>query len=97
MADDDDKIISLDQRRRAEQARQKAEIAAAAARRKKTNGSGQRPAPGFNQPYGRPMRSATPRPPGGMGRGLGRFMAILVYGGLVATIGLALAGWLLKG
>jgi hypothetical protein len=97
MADEDDKIISLDQRRRAEQARQKAEIAAAAARRKKTNGSGAGPGQGFNRPVGQPMRAGAPRPAGGAARGLGRLMALLVYGGLAATIGLALLGWLFKG
>ncbi|MBX7248347.1 MAG: hypothetical protein K1X35_04770 [Caulobacteraceae bacterium] len=91
MAEDDDKIISLDQRRRAEQARQKAEVASAAARRRQANGSG--PAS---------FRGAAPAPrpanaPGGGLRRLGRLMAILVYGGLAISIALALAGWLLKG
>jgi hypothetical protein len=94
MADRDDKdlgekIVSLDQRRRADAARQKAEIAA---QRKKRNGSGQ----GFNRPFGQPAATRAANAgaaPGGAARGIGKVVAMLVYGGLVLVVALAVFGW----
>jgi len=90
MDDGDDKIVSLDARRRQDEARRKAEVAAQATERRKANG-GARPTIVRKVPKG---AVAAGEPAQRLGRVVGRALAMIVWGLLLATIVLAVIGQL---